>query len=213
MIVLTKFSDKYKGKTKEEIIKELYDSYVEKEKLEKELKKYKNSNTPSSANKHLKEDTLGLKAKSWAKRGAPKGHKGATFVWPEINKIIQLSAKMCRNCNSRNIEPTGYVKKKRVLCILKPKVIVKEYRQQEIRCLDCNTLTLATHKDIPKKGIYDKSILSLVNYYKFKSRLPHNLVVDVMNNIHEVPMTKPTSMNITQRVGQELEPKYHNIET
>ena len=46
--------------------------------LEKELAKYKNSNTPSSANKHLKENTKGQKAKKGAKRGAPKGHKGTT---------------------------------------------------------------------------------------------------------------------------------------
>ena len=213
MILLIKFSDKYKEKTKEELIKELYDAYVEKEKLEKELKKYKNSNTPSSANKHIKENTEGLKVKVGAKRGAPKGHKGSTFVWPDINKTIRLFAKRCGNCNSKNIESTGYIKKKKVICILKPKVIVKEYRQQEVRCLDCHTLTLATHKDIPKKGIYDKSILSLVNYYKFKSRLPHNLVVDVMNNIHGIPMTEPTSMDITQRVGQELEHEYCKIET
>ena len=57
------FEDKYKDKSKKDLIKELYDSYVKKEKLEKELKKYKNSNTPSSANKHLKENTQGLKAK------------------------------------------------------------------------------------------------------------------------------------------------------
>ena len=212
-MIYTDVKDSLKDKPKKEIIDEYIELLKEKHKLEKELKKYKNSNTPSSANKHLKEDTLGLKAKKGAKRGAPKGHKGGTFVWPEINKIIRLFAKMCGNCNSSNIEPTGYIKKKKVICLIKPKVIVKKYHQYEYRCLNCHTLTLSTHKDIPKKGIYDKSILSLVNYYKFKSRLPHNLVVDVMNNIHGIPMTEPTSLDITQRVGQELEHKYHKIET
>jgi len=212
-MIYTKVIDNLKDKPKEEIIEEYIELLKEKHKLEKELKKYKNSNTPSSANKHLKEDTLRMKAKRGAKRGAPKGHKGATFVWPDVNKVVDLFVNKCDKCNSKNIAPTGYVKKKKVLCIIKPKVIVREYRQQEIRCLDCCTLTLATHKDIPKKGIYDKSILSLVNYYKFKSRLPHNLVVDVMNNIHGVPMTETTSMNITQRVGQELESEYNKIGT
>lgn len=212
-MIYTKLKEDLKDKPKDRIIEEYIELLKEKHKLEKELKKYKNSNTPSSANKHLKENTEGLKAKKSAKRGAPKGHKGATFIWPEINKIIHLYVKICGNCNSRNIEPTGYIKKKKVICLQKPKVIVKEYYQQEVRCLDCHTLTLATHKDIPKTGKYDKSIQSLVNYYKFKSRLPHNLVVDVMNNIHGIPMTEPTSMNITQRVGQELESEYHKIET
>ena len=184
----------------------------EKEKLEKELKKYKNSNTPSSANKHLKENTQGLKAKKGAKRGAPKNHKGATFEWPASDKIISVISDSCGACFSFNIEPTGYVKTKKVICHIKAKTIVKEYRQYEYRCLDCYSLTLASHKDIPDKGNYDKSIQSLVNYYKFKARLPHNLVIDVMNNIHDVPMTAPTSLEITRRASDKLEPLYNELE-
>ena len=172
MIKLISFSDKYKDKTKDELIRELYDSYVEKEKLERELKKYKNPNTPSSANKHVKENTQGLKATSGAKRGAPKGHKGNTLkLVPK--RIIDLLAKFCGKCDSRRIKPTGYVKKRIVICYQKAKIIVKQYNQQEVLCFDCGELSLANHKDIPEKGVYDKSIQSLVNYYKFKARLPH----------------------------------------
>ncbi len=206
-------------KSKKEIIDKCIELYKEKEKfkkekekLEKELKKYKNANTPSSANKHLKENTQGLKAKEGAKRGAPKGHKGSTFTWPTADEIIDLIAEKCAQCESTNIEPTGYVKKKKVICYIKAKTIIKQYNQYEFRCLDCNTLTLANHKDIPEKGIYDKTIQSLVNYLKFKARLPHNLVVDVMNNIHNVPMTEPTSLEITRRASNKLEPLYKKLE-
>ena len=150
---------------KDKMIEELKS---EKEALEKELLKYKNANTPSSANKHLKSNTAGLKKKKHARRGAPNGHKGSTFVWPDVNQIIDLIVRNCAQCKSTNIEPTGYVKTKKVVCWIKPKIIIKEYRQYELRCLDCNTLTLASHKDIPEKGIYDKNIQSLVNYFKFK---------------------------------------------
>lgn len=204
--------DSLKDKPKEEIIDEYIDLLKEKHKLEKELKKYKNSNTPSSSNKHIKENTLGLKAKKGAKRGAPKGHKGATFEWPASDKIIPVTIDHCGACYSFNIEPTGYVKTKKVICHIKEKVIVKEYHQYEVRCLDCFSLTLATHKDIPEKGIYDRAIQSLVSYYKFKARLPHNLVVDVMNNVHNVPMTEPTSLEITRRASDKLEPFYQDLE-
>src|SRR3989338_4370608 len=211
MIKLISFSDKYKEKTKDELIRELYDSYVEKEKLERELKKYKNPNTPSSANKHVKENTQGLKATSGAKRGAPKGHKGNTLkLVPK--RIIDLLAKFCGKCDSRRIKPTGYVKKRIVICYQKAKIIMKQYNQQEVLCLYCSELSLANHKDIPEKGIYDKPIQSLVNYYKFKARLPHGILVEVMNNIHNVPMTEPTSLEIIRRVSNKLEPKYQEIE-
>lgn len=210
--IKAKIKEEYKGLSKEELLDKLADKIIENRKLEKELKKYKNSNTPSSANKHLKKNTQGLKAKKGAKRGAPKNHKGATFEWPASNKIIPVTTNQCGACFSFNIEPTGYVKTKKVICHIKAKTIVKEYHQYEYRCLDCFSLTLATHKDIPDKGNYDKSIQSLVNYYKFKARLPHNLVVDVMNNIHDVPMTAPTSLEITRRASDKLEPLYNELE-
>lgn len=199
-------------KSKEDIIKDYIELFKEKEKLERELKKYKNPNTPSSSNKHLKPDTLGLKAEVGAKRGAPKGHRGATSVLSSPDEIIPILTEECDRCHSHNVEPTGYVKSKPVFCLIKPKLILKLYQQHEIRCRDCHKLTLATHQDIPEKGIYDKTIQSLVNYFKFKARLPHNLVVDVMNSIFTVPMTEATCLNITRRVSKKLEPQYEELE-
>jgi len=104
---------------------ELIDIILEKEKkiknLERELRKYKNPNTPSSANKHLKENTQGLKAKKGAKRGAPKGHKGATLLLPLPDQIIPVTTDQCSSCCSFNVEPTGYVKTKKVICHTKQK--------------------------------------------------------------------------------------------
>jgi transposase len=199
-------------KEKDNLEKEKDNLEKEKDNLEKELKKYKNANTPSSSNKHIKPNTKGVKAKKGAKRGAPKGHKGATFIWPEIEKFIPLFAKRCGHCRSSNIEPTGYVKKKRVVSFAKPKIVAKEYCQEEYRCLDCNELTLASHKDILEKGIYDKTIQSMVNYFKFKGRMPLKLVADVMNSMFNVPITAPTCLEITRRASDKLEPYYYELE-
>ncbi len=199
-------------KSKEELI----DIIVEKEEriqeLERELKKYKNPNTPSSSNKHIKSDTSGLRVKEGAKRGAPLGHKGATLVLPEAEEIIPLSVKVCSCCGSANVKPTGYNKEKDVLCLLKPRTIVKRYKQQEICCLDCHKLTLASHPDIPEKGIYDKTIQSLVNYFKFRGRMPHGIIVDTMNTVFNVPMTEATSLEITRRASHKLEGQYQKME-
>lgn len=198
--------------TKEELIELVQNLDKKNDELERELKKYKNPNTPSSSNKHLKADTTGLKAKSGAKLGAPVGHKGATSILSSPEEIISISTTECEHCRGHNVEPTGYVKPKPVFCLIKPKVILKQYQQHEIRCLDCHKLTLAKHVDIPQQGIYDKTIQSLVNYLKFKARLPHNLIVDCMNTIFEVPMTDTTSLEITRRASQKLEPLYIELE-
>ena len=209
---LKSFKDKFKDKSRDKILEEMFEILKEKEKLKKELKKYKNSNTPSSSNKHIKPDTQGLKAKDKAKRGAPKGHKGYTLILPDPDMVQEVFAQFCPECNGTNIKPTGYVKKRKIICHQKAKTYTKEYQQTEYVCLDDKNVFLASHKDIPDKGIYDKTIQSLVNYYKFKGRMPHNLVVDVMNNIHDVPMTEATSLEITRRASDKLEPQYQELE-
>jgi len=199
-------------KSKEELIDLILEKDKKIEELEQELKKYKNPNTPSSSNKHIKSDTSGLRAKEGAKRGAPIGHKGATLTLPEAEGVIPLSAVTCSCCGSTHVEPTGYVKDKDVLCLLKPRTIVKRYKQQEVRCLDCHKLTLVSHLDIPEKGIYDKTIQSLVNYFKFRGRMPHGIIVDTMNNVFNVPMTEATSLEITRRASDKLEGQYEKLE-
>lgn len=203
---------KYRKKSKEDLIDELFDLYEEKQKLENKLKKYKNSNTPSSANKHLKANTKGEKAKKGAKRGAPKGHRGATLKLGEPEVSEHVTTCTCPDCHTSDIRPTGYIKIKKVICYQKAKTYVKEYKQYEYLCIPESKLFFARHKDIPEKGIYDKSIQAMVNYYKFKLRLPFGLVVDAMKNLHDTPMTRPTGLAITRRTSNALEPLYKDLE-
>lgn len=206
------FCIKLSERSKEELIDIILQKEKKIQELERELKKYKNPHTPSSSNKHIKPDTLGLKAKQGAKRGAPVGHRGDTLHLPPAEEIIPVLAQECSHCGSENVEPTGYIKEKDILCLIKPRVTVRKYARQEIRCLECHKLTLAKHTDIPEQGIYDKTILSLVNYFKFKMRVPHNLIVDAMKNIFTVPMTEATSLEITRRASKKLEPQYETLE-
>lgn len=181
-----------------------------KEKLERELKKYRNSNTPSSAHKHLQGNTQGLKAKKGARRGAPLGHRGATSVLSDPEEMFLVRAKKCVECGSKKLAPTGYIKKRKMVQLFITTKIV-EYRQQEVRC-ENGHLTLPQHPDLPDQGIYDKKIISLVNYLKFKARVPHNIITDLMRNVFNIPITDTTSLNIIKRTSKKLEPEYDQLE-
>ena len=78
--------------------------------LENELKKYKNSNTPPSANKHLKPNTEGEKSKPGNKRGAPEGHKGTTRE-QNIDRHEVIDADNCPKCGSDNLEDEKVLKR------------------------------------------------------------------------------------------------------
>ena len=91
-----------KKKPKDELVDALYNSLIEIEKLKRELRKYKNPNTPSSAHKHLKPNTRGLMIKRSARRGAPKGHPGTTRRWaPDTCEAIDTD--ICPGCNSEDV--------------------------------------------------------------------------------------------------------------
>ena len=199
-------------KSKNDLVDLLYKQNEELKKVEHELKKYKNSNTPSSANKHLKASTQGLREKKGARRGAPKGHQGKTFEWPATNEVIDVPAVCCAHCNSTNIRSTGHFQIKKLICVRPAQTIIKEYHRQECTCLDCHKITLAKHKDMPEKGNYDIQIQSLINYYKFKMRMPLALVAEVMNNVHSVPITPATVLAITKRASDKLAPEYKKLE-
>jgi len=210
----------YEKKSKKEIIDEFFEEVEkrdeeierlkkEKEKLENEVKKYKNPNTPSSA-QHF--EAKPVSRATGKPRGAPKGHRGATLNLPEVDEVIPVRAQECENCHGTNVEPTDTVRKKTVISMVKPHVRILRYDCEEIRCLDCHTVTLAKHDDIPEVGIYDTTIQSLVNFFKFKARMPHSIIVDAMNNIFGVPMTEPTSLEITRRASQKLAPKYEELQ-
>jgi len=216
ILQLTEIRKSLEKKSKEELIEEYIELYVnkdklekEKEKLENEVKKYKNPNTPSSA-QHFE-----ARPKSRATeqpRGAPKGHKGATLNLLEPDEVIPVLAQECENCHSTNTESTGTVRRKSVVSLMKPQVRILRYDCEEIRCLDCHTLTLAKHENSPKVGIYDETIQSLVNFFKFKARMSHSIIVDAMRSIFGVAMTEPTCLEITKRASRKLAPQYENLQ-
>lgn len=199
----------YEKKSKDELIEEIFDAYNEIQRLKKELRKYKNPNTPSSA-QHF--EAKPVSRATGKPRGAPKGHKGATLNLPEADEIIPVRAQECGECNGTNIERTGTVMQKKVVSLVQPHTRILRYDAEEIRCLDCFAITIATHPEMPAQGVYDKKIQSLVNYFKFKARMSHSIIVDAMNSIFGVPMTAPTSLEITKRASKKLAPQYENLQ-
>src|SRR3989339_1666238 len=79
----------------------------EKEALEKELRKYKNPNTPPSANQHWKpafSKSIDVKPH---KRGAPLNHEGTTRAKKETTNCRHILGTECPGCRSKIFEVIG----------------------------------------------------------------------------------------------------------
>ena len=105
----------------------------EKEILKKELRKYKNPNTPPSAHPHLKSSVTKSVDVQPHKRGAPKGHTGSTRPWREPNEARNIVATDCPGCHGKDIE-----------------IIGKQHQQVEDTPPDIQTHTVDVHRDVCK---------------------------------------------------------------
>ena len=138
------------------------------EKVEEELRKYHNENTPSSANKHLKGNTQGLRAKG-GKRGAPFGHKGTTRKQIP-DEFDDIDANECPGCHSDDIEDVGVLKKvvEEVPAPVRPKATGALIHKK--RCNNCGKVFLPPQNEIPLKGKFGINLMILILMMKFVLR-------------------------------------------
>lgn len=204
--------DGLKDKSKKEIIKEYIELLKEKERLEKELKKYKNSNTPSSAHPHLKPNTFGLRAKTGARRGAPLNHPGTNRRQTPIIKEI-IDADHCPGCGSSHVSDDKVLKR---VTEETPAPIVPEVRETEIhikKCGDCGLTFVPPHNTTPLKGKFGINIMVLVIFIKFLLRGVLRKTANFLESGFAFKIA-PASINaIIKRVADAAEKEYEELKT
>ena len=209
MIYLQNFKEKYKDRTKDELIEELWKSYNEKEKLERQLKKYKNPHTPSSKQGFDKPQAQGLPV--GRKPGKVYNHERTTRPKDTPNTPpIMVTTNVNLSNGNYNIIETGYYIE-RMITDIKIEKIVTKYTLIEYKDLDTEELFFAKHPDIPEKGIFGKNIIALANSLHFEYRVTLAGVADIFTNVAGIPMTSPTVLELCNRAVDKVEPTYQGI--
>ncbi len=195
---------------KDELVDQILDLKEKVCTLTAELEKYKNSNTPSSANKHLKPNTKNDKKKKKRNRGAPKGHKGTTRMQNPTRKTV-IDADTCPKCGSTNLDDIK-IHKKIIEEVPEPELPeTVEYEVHEKKCLDCGNEFLPETSGIPKKGKFGINIMVLVVFLKFLLRGVLRKVVSFLITGYALRMA-PASVNaILSRVSQVASTEYEGI--
>jgi len=171
----------------------------ENQKLKSKLLFYENPHTPSSARKLITPEknlkTEGIS--SPRKRGAPKGHKGATRPTPSPNNTENVVAPVCEICGSPNIEPTKQFEKSIIEDLPPPQEIkVTRYDRYKVKCLDCGHEFVSKHRDCPQKGNFGIYLIVYITMLKFHLRgvlrkiqdfLSYSLNFDIsVKGIHDI---------------------------
>jgi transposase/uncharacterized coiled-coil protein SlyX len=174
--------------------------------LKKELAKYDNPHTPSSA-KSFKEKP---KRKDGQKKcGAPKGHRGATRPTPEPEEYVPVTANSCERCGSTNIEEVGIDPAVRENLIRQLQQIkVTQYDRGMYKCHDCGHEFTAKHEDCPQKGRFGINLLVYITMLKFSLRGVLRKIEEFTAHTNSFDISPTGIHDVLLRVGEACKKEY-----
>jgi transposase len=175
------------------------------ERLGRELHKFKNSNTPPSANQHLKPDTRPVKTNH--KRGAPLGHLGVTRQWQEADEKRHVTANKCPNGHS-NVQVIGSEHRQieELPEIVEP--IIVDVETDKLKCNECGIEFLARDGKTPTQGRFGVRLMVLVLMLKFILRGVLRKTAGFLEAGFALRITPATVNAIITRAAQAAEGEY-----
>ena len=180
----------------------------ENESLKKKLLLYENPHTPPSRQMITPKIT-----NPPGKRGAPRGHKGATRVLGEPDEIIHVSMEICPNC-SHALDAPIRTEKRKILDIPPPqKVKVTEYDLDVYKCSNCGTEVRAKHKDFPNSGDMGIYLLNYITMLKYNLRGPIRRVQEFLLARNDLDISVKGINDALLRVGDACKSEYYTIQT
>lgn len=178
--------------------------------LQRELARYKNSNTPSSANKHLKPNTQGNKTKPNSKRGAPIGHIGKTRnQTPQRKEIIDTDE--CPFCHGHHLVDDKIITQvvEEVQEPEPPEVVENEIHKK--KCLDCNKTFIPPQNTVPLEGSFGINLMVIVVFIKFLLRGVLRKTATFLETSHSFTITPAALNDILARVASTANKEYDEI--
>lgn len=156
----------YADKSKDDILDDLEDALNELDRVKRELRKYKNPNTPPSANQHLK-SSAALQHTSKKKLGAPRGHTGTTRPWLPDALPRHISAAVCPGCHGNDIAVLKAVTQQVDEIPQEIKPITTEVKRDICQCNTCHLKFVARDGQTPLKGRFGINLIVLVIFLRF----------------------------------------------
>lgn len=183
----------------------------EKEALEKELRKYKNSNTPPSAHPHLKPAYSKIIDVKTHKRGAPKGHNGTTKPKIETSNERHILGKECPNCQSKSFEVIGQKiqQQEEIPPEIQPEAV--NITRDICQCNKCHLKFVARDNQTPLQGKFGINLIVLVIFLKFIVRGVLRKTSSFLEASFALKLAPASIQAIIKRAAQAGEKEYNAI--
>jgi transposase len=179
--------------------------------LKKEFEKYKNSNTPSSSNKHLKPNTQGKQSRAGGKRGAPKGHTGTSRPKKKPDVTHQVTAESCPGCESKEIDVVG--KQRQQVEELPPdiKLVIVNVERDVCKCRKCKLKFVARDSSTPLQGKFGINLVVLVIFLKFIVRGVLRKTVSFLDASFALKLAPASIQAIISRAAKAAEAEFEAL--
>jgi transposase len=151
--------------------------------LENKLSFYEGPHVPPSVETLKKREKKKPSGKK--KRGAPKGHRGATRKVPEPEEVVDVKGVLCPECHRHPGEPVA-TDSRVVEDILPPRelrVKATRYDLHDYRCQHCGHEFSTRHERCPQVGNIGPALLVLTAMLKFYLRGPIRRVQDFLRQM------------------------------
>lgn len=181
----------------------------EKEALEKELRKYKNPNTPPSANQHLKPNTQSTGKPG--KRGAPKGHTGTTRPQKESDEHRNITAQECPGCHSQDIKVIGKKHQQVEESPPEVKLNIIDVERDVCRCNKCKLKFVARDGHTPIQGRFGINLMVMVIFLRFILRGVLRKTAGFLDVGFAIRLTPASVQAIITRAADAAESEYAQL--
>ena len=179
--------------------------------LEKELRKYKNPNTPPSANQHLKpaySKTIEVKPH---KRGAPFDHTGTNKPKIETPNSRHILGKECPGCQSEDFRVIGHKlqQQEELPPEIQPDAV--NITRDICQCNKCNLKFLARDEQTPLQGRFGINLIVLVIFLKFIVRGVLRKTTSFLEASFALKLAPASVQAIIERAAQAGEKEYASL--
>lgn len=193
------------------LIDENMELKIENQRLRNKLSFYENPHTPSSARKFPKK--IDEKKHKKKKRGAPKGHKGATRPKPEPDITTDVKADQCENCGSHNIVDLEKIKQRIIEDILSSVQTIQatQFNLHTLKCKDCGHEFVSKHPNCPNEGNFGPNLLVYMTMLKYHMRGTIRKVVEFLDYKDDFQISPKGVLDALNRVGKTCKKEYDQL--
>jgi len=201
----------YADKSKDDILDDLEDALNELDRVKRELRKYKNPNTPPSAHPHLKpvfSKTIDVKPH---KRGAPFDHNGTTRSKKETPNVRHILGTECPGCQSKSFQVIGQKlqQQEEIPPDIQPEAV--NITRDICQCNKCHLKFLARDNQTPLQGKFGVNLIVLVIFLKFIVRGVLRKTTSFLEASFALKLAPASVHAIIERAAQAGEKEYASL--